>query len=255
MVLGSNGEFVSLLEEEKKELIRFCCARAKGRKRVIVGAGSNCLEEIFRLCDCAAQNGAEAVLVVTPFYFKNAMKDPILEQYYTEVADRSPLPVVLYNMPANTGVNLSSELMARLSGHSNIIGVKDTSGNITQITETIRDAEPGFSVFAGNWAFFLPSLHMGARGATLALANIVPNECAQLMELFAAGRFEEARALALRLMPVNAAVTARFGIGGLKTAMDMVGLFGGEPRSPLRLPGEAVRAEIREILRNAGVVS
>nr|WP_314716320.1 dihydrodipicolinate synthase family protein [uncultured Fretibacterium sp.] len=253
VVMGSNGEFVGLHESEKDDLTRFCCTYIKGRKKIIIGTGSNCIDETHHLNKLAAECGADAVLVITPFYYKNGMKDNILEQYFTEVADRSPLPVVLYNMPGNTGVNMSATLLVKLSKHSNIIGVKDTSGNIVQISETINMAAPSFSVFAGNWAFLLPSLLMGAKGATLALGNIAPNECSELLGLVQQGRLDEARTLAFRLMPVNAAITTKYGIGGLKVAMDLVGLYGGEPRSPLRQPGKEACEEIAQTLRSAGL--
>lgn len=253
VVMGSNGEFVSLREGEKEELIRYCCKRIDGRKRVVVGVGSNCINETLHLCDISKECGADAVLLVTPFYYKGSMKDDVLEEYFTAVADRSSLPVILYNMPANTGVNMSSALQAKLSHHPNIVGVKDTSGNIVQITETIRDTEPEFSVLAGNWAFLLPSLYLGAKGGTLALSNILPNECAELIELFEAGKTEEARQLAFRLMPVNAAVTTKYGIAGLKAAMEYVGFFGGKPRLPLRSASKEVRAYVRSTLVNAGI--
>ncbi len=251
VVMGSNGEFVSLLQEEKEELIRFCCEKAVGRKKVIIGTGSNCFEETLKLGELAAENKADAVLVVTPFYYKGAMKDKVLENYFTKLADISPLPVVLYNMPGNTGVNTSSALLSALSRHPNIVGVKDTSGNITQISETIKNCDPSFSVFAGNWSFLMPSLLMGAKGATLALGNVAPNECAELIELIAQNKLEEARQLVFRLMPVNAAITARYGVGGLKFAMDSLGLFGGEPRLPLMSPDKAGREDILQILKTA----
>ena len=254
VLLGSNGEFVSLTEEEKRSFIEFACGRMKGRKKLIAGTGGNCIRETHALNRFAAECGADAVLVVTPFYYKGAMKEEVLEDYFTEVADRSPVPVVLYNMPANTGVNMSSSLLAGLSRHPNIAGVKDTSGNITQIAETIRDCDPDFSVFAGNWSFMLPSLMLGARGATLALANVCPDECAELIDLVEAGKTEEARRHAFRLMPLNKAVTAQYGIGGLKYAMERVGFYGGLPRPPLKGPDEEARAEIDEILRAAGLV-
>lgn len=255
VVMGSNGEFVSLTEAEKCEMIRFCCKKVSQKKKVMVGIGSNCMNESLRLAEESADQGADAVLVVTPYYYKTAMNDSALEQYYIEIAEQSLLPVAIYNMPANTGVNTSAALLSSLSKHENIVGVKDTSGNIVQIAETIRDAAKDFSVFAGNWAFFLPSLFLGAKGATLALANILPNDCASLMELYEQKRFDEARALSQRLMRLNAAITSKYGIGGLKAAMEMAGLYGGEPRLPLQGPGSAARAEIRQILQNAGVIS
>lgn len=254
VLLGSNGEFVSLSEQEKKDFIKFVCEKVKGKKHIIVGTGGNNIRETHELNQFAYECGADAVLLVTPFYYKGAMKDPVLENYFTVVADKSPLPIVLYNMPGNTGVNISSALQIKLSKHPNIIGVKDTSGNITQIAETCKDCDPSFTVFAGNWSFLLQSLVMGAKGATLALANVCPNECVELLDLFEAGKLEEARQHAFRLMPVNAAVTARFGIGGLKYAMEQVGLFGGEPRLPLRRPNADAQAEICEILKTAGLL-
>lgn len=253
VIMGSNGEFVSLTVQEKEELIRHCCRSISGKKHIVVGTGGNCLDETLQLNRVAAECGADAALLIPPHYYRAAMNDGVLENYYTAVAERSPLPVIIYNMPANTGVNLSSALQVRLSFHPNIIGVKDTSGNITQITETVRNSSADFRVLAGNWAFLLPSLFMGAVGGTLALSNVVPNECAKLVELFNAGKFDEARALALRLMPLNAAVTAKYGVAGLKAAMDLVGLFGGEPRLPLLKAGDAMRQEIRGILDEAGI--
>lgn len=254
VVLGSNGEFVSLREKEKEEIIRYCCKKAEGRKPIVVGTGGNSITETVHLCEYSAECGAKAVLVVTPFYFKNGMTESILEKYYVEVADYSPLPVILYNMPANTGVNISARLTAKLSRHKNIIGIKDTSGNITQIAEAIKDAEPGFSVLAGSWSFFLPSLYMGAKGGTLALGNIFPNECVRLMKFFEEGEHEKARELARRLIPVNTAITAKYGVGGLKVAMEYMGLYGGEPRSPLRRPDKQSREDIYNILKQSGII-
>lgn len=253
VVMGSNGEYVSLREIEKEDLIAHCCKKIARKKSVVVGTGSNSIDETLHLCRVSHECGADAVLVLTPFYYKGAMTDPALEAYYTTVADSSPLPVIIYNMPANTGINTSSALLAKLSLHPNIIGVKDTSGNIAQITETIRDSAEDFSVFAGNWAFLLPSLYMGAKGGTLAVSNVLPNECAQLIELFEAGEHAKAKELAYRIMPVNAAVTAKYGVGGLKIAMEYVGLFGGSPRMPLRRPNDEARAAIRETLIAAGI--
>ena len=251
--MGSNGEFVGLREQEKEELVRFCCVEAKGKKHVIIGTGGNCIEETHSLNQLAAECGAEAVLVVTPFYYKSGMKDDVLENYFTEIADRSPLPVVLYNMPGNTSVNTSSSLLVKLSKHPNIIGVKDTSGNIAQISETISKCDVAFSVFAGNWSFLLPSLLMGAKGATLALGNVAPNECVELLELVEAGNLEAARRLSFRLMPVNNAITTQYGIGGLKVAMELIGLYGGDPRLPLRRPSKEACNEIAQILHSAGL--
>jgi 4-hydroxy-2-oxoglutarate aldolase len=209
VVMGSNGEFVLLSPQEKEELMRFVCAWAKGKKPVIAGTGAESTAETIRLNRKAAEAGADAVLVVTPNYYKGEMTDPVLARFYTDVADASPLPVILYNMPRNAGINISAKLAVELARHPNIIGIKDSGGNIVQIADMIRNAPEGFSVFAGSASYLYTSLALGATGGTLALANIFPNECARLQTLFDAGKIREARDLQMKLIDSNNAVTAR----------------------------------------------
>ncbi|MCE5265890.1 MAG: dihydrodipicolinate synthase family protein [Deltaproteobacteria bacterium] len=252
VVMGSNGEFVLLSPAEKEELMRFVCARAKGKKPVIAGTGAESTVETIRLSEKAAEAGADAVLVVTPNYYKGEMTDPVLARFYTDVADASPLPVILYNMPRNAGINISAKLAVELARHPNIIGIKDSGGNIVQIADMIRNAPAGFSVFAGSASFLFASLALGATGGTLALANIFPNECARVQKLFDAGKMAEARELQMNLIDSNNAVTGRWGIPGLKAAMEMIGLYGGDPRPPLVPLNEAAREELRKVLTKTG---
>jgi 4-hydroxy-2-oxoglutarate aldolase len=252
VVMGSNGEFVLLSPTEKEELMRFVCARAKGKKPVIAGTGAESTSETIRLNRKAAEAGADAVLVVTPNYYKGEMTDPVLARFYTDVADASPLPVILYNMPRNAGINISAKLAVELAKHPNIIGIKDSGGNIVQIADMIRNAPEGFSVFAGSASYLYTSLALGATGGTLALANIFPNECARVQTLFDAGKIREARDLQMKLIDSNNAVTARWGIPGLKAALEMIGLYGGDPRPPLVPLKEADREELRKILMRTG---
>ena len=252
VVMGSNGEFVLLTPEEKEELMRFVCARAKGKKPVIAGTGAESTAETIRLNTKAAEAGADAVLIVTPNYYKGEMTDPVLSRFYTDVADASPLPVILYNMPRNAGINISAKLAVELARHPNIIGIKDSGGNIVQIADMIRNAPEGFSVFAGSASYLYTSLALGATGGTLALANIFPNECARVQTLFDAGKIREARDLQMKLIDSNNAVTARWGIPGLKAALEMIGLYGGDPRPPLVPLKEADREELRKILMRTG---
>jgi 4-hydroxy-2-oxoglutarate aldolase len=252
VVMGSNGEFVLLSPAEKEELMRFVCARAKGKKPVIAGTGAESTVETIRLGVKAAEAGADAVLVVTPNYYKGSMTDPVLARFYTDVADQSPLPVILYNMPRNTGISISAKLAVELARHPNIIGIKDSGGNIVQIADMIRNAPENFAVFAGSASFLYASLALGATGGTLALANIFPNECARLQTLFEAGKLKEARDLQMKLIDSNNAVTARWGIPGLKAAMEMIGLYGGDPRPPLVPMKEADRDELRKVLTQTG---
>ena len=252
VVMGSNGEFVLLSPEEKEELMRFVCAQAKGKKPVIAGTGAESTAETIRLNEKAAEAGADAVLIVTPNYYKGEMTDPVLARFYRDVADVSPLPVILYNMPRNAGINISAKLAVELSNHPNIIGIKDSGGNIVQIADMIRSAAEGFSVFAGSASYLFTSLVLGAAGGTLALANVFPNECVRLQTLFEAGKMKEARDLQMTLIDSNNAVTARWGIPGLKAALEVIGLYGGDPRPPLMPLGEANREELRKILAQTG---
>jgi 4-hydroxy-2-oxoglutarate aldolase len=252
VVMGSNGEFVLLSPEEKRELTRFVCVAAKGKKPVIAGTGAESTVETIRLSKEAAEAGADAVLVVTPNYYKGEMTDPVLARFYKDVADASPLPVILYNMPRNAGINISAKLAAELAKHPNIIGIKDSGGNIVQIADMIRNTPASFSVFAGSASFLYTSLALGATGGTLALANVFPNECARLQTLFEAGKMKEARDLQMVLIDSNNAVTARWGIPGLKAAMDMIGLYGGAPRPPLLPLGDADREALRKVLTQTG---
>ena len=252
VVMGSNGEFVLLSPEEKGELTRFVCAQAKGKKPVIAGTGAESTVETIRLSREAAEAGADAVLVVTPNYYKGEMTDAVLARFYKDVADASPLPVILYNMPRNAGINISAKLAVELAKHPNIIGIKDSGGNIVQIADMIRNAPASFSVFAGSASFLYTSLALGATGGTLALANVFPNECARLQTLFEAGKIREARDLQMNLIDSNNAVTARWGIPGLKAAMEMIGLYGGDPRPPLMPLKEADREELRKVLTQTG---
>jgi len=254
VVMGSNGEFVLLSPEEKEELMRFVCAQAKGKKPVIAGTGAESTAETIRLNKKAAEAGAEAVLVVTPNYYKGEMTDPVLARFFRDVADVSPLPVILYNMPRNAGINISAKLAIEMSRHPNIIGIKDSGGNIVQIADMIRGAAEGFSVFAGSASYLYTSLVLGAAGGTLALANVFPNECVRLQTLFEAGKMKEARDLQMTLIDSNNAVTARWGIPGLKAALEVIGLYGGDPRPPLMPLGEANREELRKILTQTGLL-
>jgi 4-hydroxy-2-oxoglutarate aldolase len=254
LVLGSNGEFPHLSPAEKMELVRYSRANLDRSKKVLAGTTCDTTKDTVELSEKVSDLGADAVLVLPPYYYKGLMTEEVLLSHFTEVADRSPLPVMIYNMPANTGINLSASLVCKLSEHENVVGIKDSSGNIVQIAEIVRSAICGFLVFAGSASFMLPAFAVGARGATVALANIMPEECCRVLELFNRGRMEEARELQLRLLEINHTVTRGWGIPALKAAMDILGYHGGEPRRPLRPLSEEKRAILREILLKAGAL-
>lgn len=254
VVLGSNGEFVYLSMEEKLELVKFVIDNFTKEKNVIVGTTCESTKETIILSNKMANLGADAVLILPPNYYKGGMNEEILYKHFTDVADEVKVPVMLYNMPGNTGINLTATLIARLSKHPNIVGVKDTSGNIVQMAEIVRDTDEDFTVFAGNAGYLLAALSVGARGATLALANILPEDCCKLVSLFKEGKMEEAKELQLRLMEPNFTVTGKFGVSGLKAALDMLGYKGGQTRRPLRSLSEDNKGIVKSVLIKYGAL-
>ena len=248
LVLGSNGEPVYLNEREKIKVIEVSRKSIPSSKVMIVGTGMESTQETIRFTNQAARMGADFALIITPFYFKGSMKPQILYDHFIAVAESSRIGILIYNVPQFTGINIEPEFVAKLSGHPNIVGVKDSSGNIGQLSEMIHLAKKGFAVFVGSAPVFFPALCVGAAGGILAVANVVPKECIQIQSLFARGKMAEARTLQSRLTPLAKAVTTNYGIGGLKMAMDLEGYHGGNPRSPLKRPGQEVEEDLKHLL-------
>ena len=248
LVLGSNGEAVYLNEKEKNKVLEVSRESIPTSKILMVGTGMESTQETIRFTNQAAKLGADCALVITPFYFKGSMKPQILYDHFISVAEMSKISILIYNVPQFTGINLEPEWVAKLSEHPNIIGVKDSSGNIGQLSEIIHLSRKGFDVFVGSAPVFFPALCVGAVGGILAVANVVPQECVQIQNLFKRGKMEEAKGLQGRLTPLANAVTVKYGIGGLKIAMDLAGYFGGDPRLPLKRPGRDVEEELKQLL-------
>jgi 4-hydroxy-2-oxoglutarate aldolase len=255
VVLGSNGEYVSLSEEEKRKVVETVVQAAPEHLSVIAGTGCESTRETIRLtADCAAL-GAHAALVVTPHYFGGKMTEAALVKHYTAVADSSPIPLILYNVPKFTHVNLSANIVSRLSQHVNIIGIKDSTGNVIQLGEYLNRVDPNFSVLVGTAGALYGGLTLGCAGGVLALANVAPEECVRIHELVQDGDYKAARQIQLNLIPVNQAVTATFGVAGLKTALALRDYFGGEPRAPLMPSSGDEKAAIVNILKEADLLS
>lgn len=256
VVMGSNGEAPLLREEERIRLMSLARENFPREKQVIAGTGCESAQATRVLNEAAAAAGLDAVLVINPSFYRGVMTNPdIIEAYYTTVADESPAPVMLYNMPGNSGINLPAGVVSRLSRHANIIGVKDSGGNIAQISSIIKDSEPGFCVFAGSASFLLPTLYMGGCGGTLATANVAPGLCAELVSALALGDHQRARNIQMRLLDINTAVTTGYGIPGLKYAVELLGYYGGPTRSPLRAyANDAAKADIKRIMRELELI-
>ncbi|MBI5446253.1 MAG: dihydrodipicolinate synthase family protein [Deltaproteobacteria bacterium] len=254
LALGSNGEAVHVDEEEAERVVRTVRAAAALGKVLLAGTGRLSTRATIEATKRAAGAGADAVLVVTPFFFKGSMSVDALVAHFEAVAEASPVPILAYNVPANTGVNAPPPAVARIATHPNVVGVKDSSGDIGQLAELVRLAPEGkpFDVFAGNHGAALPGYAVGAAGAILAVANVAPAECVAIREAFLAGRLDEARALHLRLLPLARAVTSQFGVPGLKAALEMLGRPAGLPRRPLLPLAAGPREEVRLSLLEAG---
>ena len=250
---GSNGEFPLLSLEERVEVVRQVRRRTAAGRLVIAGSGMESTAATISLSRAMADAGADAVIVVTPSYYKARMTPAALIAHYTAVADRSALPLVIYNVPANTGVDLPAEVAIELSRHPNIAGIKDSGGDVVKLARMAAEAAEGFQVLAGSAGFFLPALAVGAVGVVAALANLAAAELNDLLLRFRSGDAEEARQIQARLVEANAAVTSRFGVPGLKCAMDLTGRYGGPPRLPLLPLSEAERASVRDSIERAGI--
>lgn len=255
VVLGSNGEYVSLSEAEKRKVVETVVQATPDHMSVIAGTGCESTRETIRLtADCAAA-GAHAALVVTPHYFGGKMSDTALIKHFTTVADQSSIPIMLYNVPQFTHVNMTVNVVAELSEHPNIIGIKDSTGNVMQLGEFLGRVEPGFSVLVGTASALFGALTLGCVGAVLALANVTPETCVNIHGLVQEEDYQAAQQIQLKMIPVNKAVTAVYGIAGLKIALDMLGYFGGEPRAPLLPSTDEAKTAIENILKQAGLLA
>jgi 4-hydroxy-2-oxoglutarate aldolase len=249
LVLGSNGEAVFLNEKEKMKMMEVSRQAIPRSKIMMVGTGTEATQETIQFTNQAAKMGADCALIVTPCYFKGSMRPQILYEHFIAVAESSKIGILIYNVPQFTGINMEPELVAKLSEHPNIVGIKDSSGNIGQLSEIVHLSQKKFAVFVGSAPVFFPALCVGAVGGILAVAQVAPQECVQIQNLFNKGRMEEARTLQGRLTPLAKAVTTKYGIGGLKMALDMADYFGGDPRPPLKRPGKEVEEEFRRLFK------
>lgn len=251
VVLGSTGERANLDETEYFQVIESARQVVPVDLTFIAGAGQQSTRGTIKEIQSAAKAGAEAVLVITPSFYKAAITQDALIGHYQAVADASPVPVILYSMPDLTGIKIEPETAARLSNHENIIGMKDSSADIPKFTETVRLTPDDFAVMIGNGTVFCQALQAGARGGILAVGCVVPQFCIEIYDAVKAGEIDRAKLLQDHLTPLARAVTRTYGIGGLKTAMEMVGFVGGAVRAPLQRPNEEAVAEIKQLLEQA----
>jgi 4-hydroxy-2-oxoglutarate aldolase len=253
VVGGSNGEFVSLTFEERFEVVRAVRQAIPKERLLIAGSGMHSTRETIALTKRMAEAGADAVIVVTPSYYKARMTPAAFENHYRILAESSPLPIILYNVPAYTSVDLPLESVAKLARDPKIVGIKESGGSVSRIGAMVNRTPADFQVLAGSAGFMLGALSVGVVGVVAALANIAGELLAALLERFLQGDISAARELQLSLIEANTTVTARFGVAGLKAAMDFLGYYGGPVRSPLLALEEEEKVVLREILVRAGL--
>ncbi|XP_076133858.1 4-hydroxy-2-oxoglutarate aldolase, mitochondrial isoform X1 [Alosa pseudoharengus] len=235
VVQGSNGEYQYLTVNERLEVVKRVRDILPNSKLLIAGSGCESTKATVQMTEGMAHAGADAVLVVTPCFYRGRMNSKALIHHYTKVADASPVPVVLYSVPANTGLELPVDAIVCLSQHPNIVGLKDSGGDITRIGLIIHKTRlEDFQVLAGSAGFLMAAYAVGAVGGVCALANVLGEEVCELERLCMLGDWEKARELQHRLIEPNTAVTRKYGVAALKQAMEWFGFHGGATRSPLQ---------------------
>lgn len=252
LVLGSTGEAPLLREDEKLKLVEAARAAVSDGSILMVGAGCESTAETIRFVNRVTGLGADCALVITPSFYASSMTAEVLYNHYLKVAEGAKTKVLIYIVPQFTGgVVVDSDTVARLAEHPNIVGLKDSSGHMGRFAEYVKNTPGDFAVFAGDATTLHAALALGAAGGILAVANLLPEACVRMMEIFEAGDLEKARRIQMGMIPIIEAVTKKYGIPGLKAAMDLRGYYGGDPRSPLLPVNEQVRARLGQLLQEA----
>ncbi|MBN1546802.1 MAG: dihydrodipicolinate synthase family protein [Syntrophaceae bacterium] len=248
LVLGSNGETALLTDEERLLIIETARASVASGKVLVAGTGQESTKGTILLTRKAADLGADYALIGNPHYFKGAMTVNNLYDHYVAVAEASSIPIIPYNSPGFTGINMGPELVGKLSQHPNVVGIKDGTGNIAQLAEFRSLGGPDFLIFTGNAPTFLPALFVGISGGMMPITNIYPDLWISVLRAFRNGDVEKARRLETILLPMTKTIM-KYGPGGIKAAMDVLGLYGGPPLLPLKSPPAGGIEEIRGALR------
>jgi 4-hydroxy-2-oxoglutarate aldolase len=254
LVLGSTGEGILMSEAERLAAIEAVRSAAGEGKIIVAGTGAQSARDTIAFTNRAGEAGAHYALVVTPFYFKAQMTAGTLEAYFRQVAEEAKIPLLLYNVPKFTGLELPLETAVALATHPNIAGLKDSSGNMASLGQILRACPPDFSVLQGSGSVLFPSLVLGAKGAILALSDMAPAETVGIYRFFQAGEWEKANDIQRRILEVNQRIVGSYGVPGIKHALDLLGYFGGVPRSPLQPVSNETEASISRLLLDAGLL-
>lgn len=255
LIGGSTGEAALLDATERVQALKAAREVLPSDRLLVAGTGAESTRETVRQTRAAAQAGADVVLVQPPSYYREAMNLVALSDYYARVADASPVPVLLYQPPLKfSTVELPTELIVAFSAHANVIGLKDSRGNLEIQVEILKAARPGFQYLTGAAGRLLMAREVGAVGAILAVANFAPGLACTIDTALRQGRGEEAERAQALLAALGQVIAGDHGVPGVKTALDLIGLKGGPPRSPLQPLDEAGSMAISAALTDAGLL-
>lgn len=255
LALGSNGEFRSLNDKEQIQVLEVF-AEEKRDKVVMVGTGCESTKQTIEKSKLVCEMGFDYVSVLTPCYFAKQIDGAVLKSHYDRIADSIDVPVLLYNAPGFTGgMRIPAKTVVELSRHPNIAGMKDSSPEGPAKLLARLNPDEDFHVLSGSANFFYPCLHLGIPGGVVSLANALPDPCCDLYKLFKQGKYDEARMLHFKLSRLNQAVSGKWGVAGVKAAMDIMGFKGGSPRHPLRAVTKEAAEEIKRQIVSEGFIS
>ena len=247
VVCGSTGESVHLTTEEKLKLWDWVAEYAAPDKILLAGTGMESVRETVALTNAAADRGYKAAMVRTPHYYKNLINRTDAQVlYYRSVADQAKIPIFIYNWPQVTGVDISVEAVVTLSHHPNMFAIKESSGNLEKCIQMIKEVKAGFQVLTGSAPIVAPSLAVGCAGAVLAFANAAPYATVSIWEAHRTREFAAAMDWQNRIIRAAQLVTVKYGVPGLKYAMDLNGYYGGPPRLPLTVITPEAKKEIEQ---------
>jgi 4-hydroxy-2-oxoglutarate aldolase len=254
VIAGSSGEAAYLTDEESVILVREALQANVSNKKIIVGTARESTAATITFTNRMSDLGIHAALIRTPSYFKSVMTSEALKRHYYAIADETQIPVIPYHIPQVTGLTIEQQLVIELSKHPNIIGIKDSSGNLPFLGEVMPNLPPDFSYLLGAGSVFLFGLLLGASGGILRLADVIPGICTTLYNNFLAGEWEKASGLQRDIIPLNNAIIQKHGIAGTKYAMDILGFYGGIPRNPILPLDEEDKSEIEKILKRLNLL-
>ncbi|HYM38142.1 MAG TPA: 4-hydroxy-tetrahydrodipicolinate synthase [Nitrospiraceae bacterium] len=249
---GTTGESATLTHEEHERVVAFTIEAAKGRVPVIAGSGSNSTDEAITLTRHAKKSGADGALLITPYYNKPTQEG--LYRHYKAVAEAVDLPIVLYNIPGRTSVNMLPPTVARLSSIKNIVAIKEGSGSLQQVSDILQACGERMVVLSGDDALTLPMMAVGAKGVITVTANIAPKDMAKMTDAFEAGKLAEARKLHYKMSPLFAALFYETNPIPVKEALGMMGKCAAELRLPLCPMAADTREKLTRALKDYGLI-